>query len=378
MHEVAVLGVGMTPFRATSDQSLREQTYRAGRQALDDAGVQFGRVGVLYAGCIWEPPTTVARFAKELGMTGIPVQRVENASATGAAAMREAYWAVAGGQAEIAMAIGFDDMQRISNMGLSRDSTEGVILPAAFFAMWARERAQEHGTTPHTLAAIAAKNWNHGALNPMAQRRPSEPVTPEKVLASRMIADPLTSMMSAAVGQGAAAVVLGRAELARELAPSRPRIRVAASVLQTETYTDHHLFLGPVVGPQAMTRAAARAAYEQAGVSPDDLDLVQVHDAFPIEELVYYELLGLCADGEGDRLVEEGATRLGGRIPCSTDGGLIGRGHPGGSTGLAQIWETTLQLRGEAGDRQVQGAQVGLCHMVGGGSVCAVHILKRD
>ena len=135
--------------------------------------------------------------------------------------------------------------------------------------------------------------------------------------------------------------------------------------------------LGPVVGPTEMTRTSAKAAYEMSSLGPEDLDLVQVHDAFPIEELVYYELLGLCADGEGDRLVSEGATKLGGRIPFSTDGGLIGRGHPGGSTGLAQIWETTLQLRGEAGSRQVPDARVGLCHMVGGGSVCLIHILKR-
>jgi acetyl-CoA acetyltransferase len=136
--------------------------------------------------------------------------------------------------------------------------------------------------------------------------------------------------------------------------------------------------MGPVVGPARMTVDTSAAIYEGAGLGPKDLDLVQVHDAFPIEELEYYELLGICEDGHGDELVRTGATRLGGRIPFSTDGGLIGRGHPGGPTGLAQIWETTLQLRGEAVGRQVDGARVGLCHMVGGGSVCAIHILVRD
>ena len=373
-----MLGVGMSPFVAETDLSLREQAYRAGRAALDDAGIDFGRIGCYFAGCLWEPPTTALRFAKDLGMTGLPVQRFENASATGSATFHQAYWAVAGGQVEAAIAIGFDDMQRINGMGLARDESEGIILPAAFFALWAQERASEYGTTTETLAEIAAKNWNHGALNPMAQRQPREAVTAGQVLASRMISDPLTSMMSAAVGQGAVAVVLARKELARECGPSRPVVRVAASVLATETYTDHHVFLGPVVGPQSMTRDAARAAYEQAGLGPQDLDLVQVHDAFPIEELVYYELLGICEDGEGDRLVAEGATKLGGRIPFSTDGGLIGRGHPGGPTGLAQIWETALQLRGESGRRQVDGARVGLCHMVGGGSCCVVHILVKE
>jgi acetyl-CoA acetyltransferase len=377
MDEVAVLGVGMTPFTAAPEPTLREHAYRASRAALDDAGVGFDRIGSVYTGFIFEPTMTGLRFVKELGLTGVPVVHVENASATGATAFREAYLSVAGGHAELSLALGFDDMQRLAGVGQSKDSTEGVILPAAFFALWAQARMLEHGTTPETMAAIAAKNWNHAALNPMAQRQAKATVTAEKVLGSKMISEPLTSMMAAAVGAGAAAAVLCRADLARELQPDREPVIVSASVLESERYVPHHLFLGPVVGPTKMTRTAASAAYEAAGVGPEDLDLVQVHDAFPIEELVYYELLGICAEGEGDKLVAEGATALGGRIPFSTDGGLIGRGHPGGSTGLAQIWETTLQLRGEAGARQVPGAQVGLCHMVGGGSVCLIHILSR-
>ncbi len=377
MDEVAVLGVGMTRFTAEPEPTLREHAYRASRAALDDAGIGFDRIGSVYTGFIFEPTMTGLRFVKELGLTGVPVVHVENASATGATAFRESYLSVAGGHADFSLALGFDDMQRLAGVGQSKDSTEGVILPAAFFALWAQARMLEHGTTPETMARIAAKNWNHAALNPMAQRQSKSEVTAEKVLGSKMISEPLTSMMAAAVGAGAAAAVLCRADLARELQPDRPPVIVNASVLESERYVPHHLFLGPVVGPAEMTRTAATAAYEMAGVGPEDIDLVQVHDAFPIEELVYYELLGICAEGEGDALVAEDATALGGRIPFSTDGGLIGRGHPGGSTGLAQIWETTLQLRGEAGARQVPDARVGLCHMVGGGSVCLVHILSR-
>lgn len=377
MNEVAVLGVGMTRFTATPEPTLREHAYRAGRAALTDAGVTFREVGSVYTGFIFEPTMTGLRFVKEFGLTGVPVVHVENASATGSSAFREAYLSVAGGHADISMAIGFDDMQRLAGVGQSKDSTEGVILPAAFFALWAQARMKDVGTTPKTLAQIAAKNWNHAALNPMAQRQAETPVTAEQVLGSRMIAEPLTSMMAAAVGTGAAAAILCRADLARTFQPDREPILVAASVLQSEQYVDHHVFLGPVVGPPEMTRTSAVAAYEMAGLGPEDLNLVQVHDAFPVEELVYYELLGICGDGDGDKLVADGTTKLGGRIPFSTDGGLIGRGHPGGSTGLAQIWETTLQLRGEAGERQVPGARVGLCHMVGGGSVCLIHILKR-
>mgnify|MGYP003466179067 FL=1 len=192
-----------------------------------------------------------------------------------------------------------------------------------------------------------------------------------------MISYPHTSMMACAAGGGAAAAIVATREVAERLSSGRPLVRVTASQQRSETYTDGHVFLGAVIGPAQMTRDTAGDAYEQAGVGPDDLDLVQVHDAFPVEELVYYELLGICGDGEGDRLVAEGATRLGGRIPFSTDGGLTARGHPGGPTGLAQIHETTLQLRHEAGARQVQRARTGLCHMAGAGSVCVVHILQR-
>jgi acetyl-CoA acetyltransferase len=318
--------------------------------------------------------------AKELGMTGIPVIHVENASATGSAAFGEAVHAVAGGRVDVAMALGFDDINRIDGLGNDPNVARGardVVLPAAFFAMWATRRMYEAGTSVETYAAIAAKNWNHARLNPNAMRRADHVVTTAEVLGSKLVAYPHTSKMACGAGGGAAAVVVATKEHALRLANGRPLIRVLASQQRSETYTDGHVFLGAVVGPAQMTRDTANAAYEEAGVSPEDMDLAQVHDAFPIEELVYYELLGICPDGGGDALVADGATALGGRIPFSTDGGLIARGHPGGPTGLAQIHETVTQLRHEAGDRQVDSAQTGLCHMVGAGSVCVVHILQR-
>src|SRR6185369_13070494 len=180
------------------------------------------------------------------------------------------------------------------------------------------------------------------------------------------------------VSDGAACAIVAAKDVGRRLQPERPLVTVKASVLRSETYTTGHTFLGAVVGPSQMTVETAHAAYEQAGVGPSDLSLVQVHDAFAIEELDDYELLGICRPGEAEGLLASGATTLGGRIPFSTDGGLLARGHPGGPTGLAQIWETVLQLRGEAGKRQVPNARVGLCHMMGGGSVCVGHILVRD
>ena len=236
----------------------------------------------------------------------------------------------------------------------------------------------DRGTTPAHLARVAAKNWNHGALNPLSDRQPDHRVTPEEVLASKVIAEPLTAMMCCPVDDGAACAILARADVARRVAPGRPLVHVKASVLRTETYTPGHTFLGAVVGPSQMTADTARAAYDQAGLGPEDVDVVHVHDAFAIEELEYYELLGFCRPGEAEAMVDRGDTELGGRIPFSTDGGLLARGHPGGPTGLAQIHETVLQLRGEAGKRQIEDARVGMCHMVGGGSVAIVTLLARD
>ncbi len=376
-RRVFVVGVGMHPF-GNQGIPATDMGYVAGVAALEDAGVDFPDVGALYNGYIGGGITAGVHMAKDLGLTGLPVTHVENASATGSTAFGEAVHAVAGGRVDVAMALGFDDMNRMGGLGRSGRrglGAEDVMLPAAFFAMWATRRMHEVGTSVETFAAIAAKNWNHARENPMAQRRADHEVTVEEVLASTMISYPHTSKMACAAGGGAAAAIVASEEVARRL--GGPMIEVVASQQRSETYTEGHVFLGAVIGPSQMTRDTAADAYEQAGLGPNDLDMVQVHDAFPVEELVYYELLGICGDGEGDKLVVTGETSLGGRIPFSTDGGLTARGHPGGPTGLAQIHETVLQLRGGAGPRQVEGARTGLCHMAGAGSVCVVHILQR-
>jgi acetyl-CoA acetyltransferase len=380
-REVAILGVGMHRFGMWPDSSNAEMGRIAGLQALKDAGLSFRDVNAAYTGQIFAPVMTGVRVMKEFGLTGIPVQRLDNASATGSACLYEAVGAVASGRYDVAMVLGFDKMTSMvqdTTAGTDPANLEDSILPAAFFAMWATRRMYERGTKPEHLAKIAAKNWNNGAKNPMAQRQSEKPVSYEKVLASRMVAWPMTTMMSCPIGDGAACAIVGPVELARKLNPGRPVVKVVASALQSERYERGHLFMGPVVGPARMSIDTSSACYEQAGLGPKDVDLVQVHDAFAIEELEYYELLGLCGEGEAEKCIEQGDFELGGRIPVSTDGGLIARGHPGGPTGLAQIWETTLQLRGEAGPRQVKDARIGLCHLMGGGSVCLIHILQRD
>jgi acetyl-CoA acetyltransferase len=380
---VAVAGTGMVRFGSYPDRSVADLAREAGLAALHDAGMTLADVDEAFVGYIQPAVLVGIKAMKELGLTGLPITHVENASATGLVAFREAAWAVASGRAEVAMAIAFDKMTDMvrgggSSRGAGRDQIDSTILPAAYFALWAQRRMHDHGTRPETFAAIAAKSWNHGALSPWSHRRPDHLVTPEEVLASRMIAEPLTAMMACPADDGAACVIVASAEYVRTHQPDRRLVRPVASALQSETYSPGHTFLGPVVGPATMTRDTARAAYDEAGWGPDDVDLALCHDAFANEELEYYELLGFCAEGEGDRLVEEGATSLGGRIPFNTDGGLIARGHPGGPTGLAMVHEVVQQLRGEAEGRQVEGARRALAHLVGGGSVCTVSLFEAD
>jgi acetyl-CoA acetyltransferase len=383
LDDVAVLGVGMTRFGVYRDRSNIDLAREAGLAALRDAGISFKDVGEAFVGYIAGMPMTGIRAMKEFGLTGLPVTHVENASATGLVAFRDAAWAVASGRCQIAMALGFDKMTEMSGgmragRGVGRDSIDSVILPAAYFSLWAMRRMHERGTRPEHFAAIAAKNWNFGAKNPWSDRQPDHEVTVEEVLASRKIAEPVTAMMSCPVDDGAACAIVATKELARRLQPGRPLVAPIVSALQSETYARGHTFMGPVVGPPSMTRDTAREAYETAGVGPEDVSLTLVHDAFATEELEYYELLGFCREGEAEKLVEERQTHLGGRFPFNTDGGLIARGHPGGPTGLAQIFELTRQLRGEAGPRQVANARIGLAHLVGGGSVCTISILQKE
>jgi acetyl-CoA acetyltransferase len=380
--DVAVAGSGIVPFGLHRDRTTAVLARDAGLAALHDAGMTLADVDDAFVGYLQPTPLLGVKAMKELGLTGLPVTHVENASATGLVAFREAAWAVASGRARVAMAIAFDKMTDMAggggggSRGSGRDQLDATILPAAYFALWAQRRMHDHGTKPEHFAAIAAKNWNHGARCAWSHRRTDHVVTVEEVLASRVVAEPLTAMMACPADDGAACVIVAAEDLVRSGQPGRRIVRPVASVLRSETYSPGHTFLGPVVGPATMTRDTAAAAYEVAGMGPSDVDLALCHDAFANEELEYYELLGFCPEGDGEKLLETGATALGGSIPFNTDGGLIARGHPGGPTGLAMVHEVVHQLRGEAGDRQVEGARTALAHLVGGGSVCTVTLFE--
>lgn len=378
----AVAGIGMVRFGRHVDRSPGDLAREAGLLALHDAGITLADVDEAFVGYIQPTVMLGVKAMKELGLTGLPVTHIEAASATGLVAFREAAWAVASGRAEVAMAIGFDKMTDMARgrggRGTGRDELDATILPAAYFALWAQRRMHDHGTRPEHFAAIAAKNWNHGAANPLSHRQADHVVTVDEVLASNLVAEPLTAMMACPADDGAACAIVASTEWVRRHHPDRRLVRPVSSALQSEAYSPGHTFLGPVVGPATMTRTTAQQAYDEAGLGPGDMDLALCHDAFANEELEYYELLGFCPDGEGERLLEAGDTALGGRIPFNTDGGLIARGHPGGPTGLAMVHEVVTQLRGEAGPRQVAGARRALAHLVGGGSVCTVNLFEAD
>jgi acetyl-CoA acetyltransferase len=365
----------MARFGQHPQRSVADLGAEAVLAALSDADLSWPDVQAAWCGAVGLGMTAGTRVLAELGLTGAPVTTVDNASASGSTAFREAYLSVACGLYDVALAVGVGKMTAGGGPGGPADRSEilqmramGFLPPAGVFAMRTRRRMHDYGATIVPYARVSVKNHRHGCLNPFAQFQ--KDVTLEEVLQSRLVCDPLTVLHCCPVGDGAAAAVVASLPRARRLG-ARPLVRVAASAFRSEVYSsDGH------PGP-SITGLTARQAYEQAGAGPEDMDLVQVHDAFTVEEIDYYESLGFCHRGEGERLVEEGATPIGGPIPFNTDGGLLARGHPIGPTGLAQVWETVVQLRGQAGPRQVEGARAGLCQMIGAGGVCAIHILKR-
>ncbi len=379
---MAIAGVGMVRFGEVPDRSTAELARDAGLTALHDAGMTLADVDEAFVGYLQPAALVGVKAMKELGLTGLPVTHVENASATGLVAFREAAWAVESGRAEVAMAIAFDKM---SEMGRGRGEPGHGPRPDRHRRSSLPPTSRSGPSVACTTTAPARSTSRPspprtGTTAPCARGATAVQITwsPSTRYWHHADREPLTAMMACPADDGAACVIVASYEYVRCRQPDRRLVRPVASALRSETYAPGHTFLGPVVGPATMTRDTANEAYADAGFGPDDVDLALCHDAFANEELEYYELLGFCPDGEGERLLEKGATALGGSIPFNTDGGLIARGHPGGPTGLAMVHEVVQQLRGEAGDRQVDGARTALAHLVGGGSVCTVSLFQAD
>jgi acetyl-CoA acetyltransferase len=374
MREVFVAGVGMIKFGRYPDRDVPDLGAEASLLALRDAGLGMKDVEMLAAGCLFQANAMVGqRILQEIGQTGIPVVNVANACATGSTAFREAWIAVASGMHDVALAVGVEQMGKMGLLGGGGGSgirTEGVVgsgLMPAVFGQAGMEHMRKYGTTQEQFAKVAVKNHRHSVKNPLSQYQVE--VSLEDVLAARLVAYPNTLYMCCPTGDGAAAAVLVSPEKARQLGA---RVKVRASVLTSDPWSDRDLTLPDV---NTLTRNAAREAYEKAGVGPDDVDLIELHDCFATAEILHYENLGLCGEGEAGRLIDEGATAHGGRVPVNVSGGLLSKGHPLGATGIANIFEVTMHLRGDAGDRQVEGAKVGMAHVIGLGSACTINVL---
>ena len=375
MREVFVAGVGMIRFGRYPDRDVPDLGGEAALLALADAGLTMRDVELLAAGCLFQANAMVGqRILQEIGQTGIPVVNVANACATGSTAFREAWMAVASGEQDVALAVGVEQMGKMGLLtgggGGSGIRTEGVIgsgLMPAVFGQAGMEHMRKYGTTQAQFAKVAVKNHRHSTKNPLSQYQVE--VSLDDVLKSRTVAYPNTLYMCCPTGDGSAAAVLVSPEKARQLGA---KVKVLASVLTSDPWTDRDLTLPDV---STLTRNAAKQAYAKAGVGPEDVDLVELHDCFATAELLHYENLGLCGDGEAGRMIDEGETAHGGRVPVNVSGGLLSKGHPLGATGVANIFEVTQHLRGRAGDRQVEGAKVGLAHVIGLGSACTINVL---
>jgi acetyl-CoA acyltransferase len=374
MGEAFVAGAGMLKFGRYKDRDVTDLGGEAALIALDDAGLTMRDVEFMAAGCLMQANAMVGqRILHEIGQTGIPVVNVANACATGSTAFREAYLAVASGEVDVALAVGVEQMGKAGLLGGGGGSgvrTEGVIgsgLMPAVFGQAGMEHMRKHGTTVEQFAKVAVKNHHHATLNPLSQYQVETPL--EQVLGARMVAYPNTLLMCCPSGDGAAAAVVVSAKKAREIGA---KVKVLASVLTSDPWSDRDLTQPDV---NTLTRNASKKAYERAGVGPEDVDLVELHDCFATAELLHYENLGLCKDGEAGRMIDEGETTHGGRVPVNVSGGLLSKGHPLGATGVANIYEIVTHLRGRAEKRQVPDAKVGLAHVIGLGSACTINVL---
>ena len=378
MSDVYVLGIDMIKFGRYPNKTVPQLGAEAVNMALDDAGVTMGDIEALYCGNFYQASGMVGqRILQEVGQSGIPVVNVANACATGATAFREAWMAVKAGACDIVLAVGVEQMGKGmlgstgGKKGISKEGLLGSASMPATFAAIGQEHASKHGTTYEQFAKVSVKNHKNSTMNPKAMYQKEASL--DEVMSSEMIAYPNTKLMCSVNVDGAAAAVLVSESKAKELGMTRA-VRVAASALATDPYQSRNPTLADI---NACTRLAAKTAYDMAGISADDLDLVELHDCFATAELVHYENLGLCQEGEAGRLIDEGETELGGRIPVNVSGGLLSKGHPIGATGIANIYEVCTHLRGEAGERQVENARYGLAHVIGLGTSCGIHILEK-
>ena len=380
MTNVYVVGADLIKFGRYPDRTPAQLGAEAALLALDDAGLTVHDLDVVYASSSFNAASMIGQqVLKQIGQTGIPCVNVSNACASGATAFREAYIAIKSGEYDVALALGAEKNPKglLGGPAAAGPSPEGLFgsgTTPAMFGEAGMVHAEAYGTTIEQFAQVAVKNHHHATMNSKAMYQIETPL--DVVLASEMIAWPLTKLMCSANVDGAAATILVSERKARELGLSRA-VRIRGSALSSDPYNHRN---PAMLDADSVTRKTVAKAYEMAGLGPNDLDLIELHDCFATAEILHYENLGLCGEGMAGALIDSGDTALGGRIPVNVSGGLLSKGHPIGATGVANIVEIVQHLRGEAGARQVEGARIGMTHVLGFSTivgVCGVHILEK-
>jgi acetyl-CoA acetyltransferase len=380
VSEVLIAGAGISPF-GRSETTGRLHAVHAVRAALDDAGVPWSRVEAAFGGS--DAAGLADTLVAELGLTGVPFVNVKNGCATGGSALVSAVNAIRSGMADVALAVGFDKHPRGAfdprpeDWGLDPAyGSDGLMVTTQFFGMKIQRYMHDHGITPRTLALVAEKAYRNGGLNPNAWRR--KELSADEILDSGMVSDPLTRYMFCSPGEGAAALVLCSPRLAKSIGSARVTLR--AAVVRSRRFGSFEVFSPwiPAGELTSVSRDAAAAAFEAAGVGPGEVDVCQLQDTESGAEVMHLAECGFCADGEQERLVRAGEIEIGGSLPVNTDGGCIANGEPIGASGLRQVHEIVQQLRGRAGDRQVPGGpRVGFTHVYGAPGVSACTVLAR-
>jgi len=370
LRPVYVVGIGLHRYQKVSTTPYVELGLTAVREALCDAGIAWPSVESAFVGNAVLGMAPGRAMLKHLGATGLAISHVENASASGSTAIRHACFDVATGISDVSLAIGVDKPGTVPiTMSWTGAERLSSMSPLLSFALLTNDYMNRYGVSPEQIAAVAVKNHGNAANNPYAQFQKAR--TLDEVL-EHPVAGSLTRLQCCPFGEGAAAVLIASDEGIARLGIDVDRaVEVIGSVSRTE-----RIYAPGQSVIVELTRETAAQAFDEASVAPADLDVVEVHDAFTVEELLYTEALGLCPEGEGTRYLADGRSQIGGDCAVSASGGLISMGHPFGPTGVGQVAEITRQLRGEAGVRQHSGARIGLAHMVGIGQVCLVHILR--
>ena len=384
-RKVCVIGVGMTQFYKPGEKDYPELALDAGKQAIENAGIRYDEIQQGYVGYVYGESTQGQRALYQLGLSGIPIYNVNNNCSTGSTALFLAYQAVGSGVSECAMALGFEKMEKgslglkwtdrtipLDRHSLLMSEIQGFTPapPAAqFFGGAGQEHIEKYGTTPEQLAKISVKNRKHAEHNPRSQFR--DAVTVEEVLASKPIHGPLTKLQCCPTTDGAAAAIVCSEEFAKAHGIANP-VTIDAMAMTTDlpsTFEERSMI--KVIGYD-MAKAAADQIYADTGLGPKDFQVIELHDCFTANELITYEALGLCKEGEAGRLMDENETTYGGQWVVNPSGGLLSKGHPLGATGLAQCFELVNQLRGQGGKRQVEGAKRALQHNLGLGGACVI------